>query len=285
MQTQTPPTYAPFFVRLVILVAAALGVALVSPSTYAETSSVQAYTSDAKIDNGTIVQLDASNPSKVKVATDANLQNMFGVTVDRSQLLITSSNEGSASQVYVAVSGTYTTLVSTQGGPISPGDYVTLSAINGVAMKASTDQKTVFGRATASFDGKGVTLATTTLTDSAGTTKTVQLGSIPVMINIQRNPNDKSTKVDVPNALQRVGLAIAEKEVSPVRIYLSAAIAAFSIIVALVIMYAGVRNGVISIGRNPLAKKSIYRTLFEVILTGILVIVVGLFAVYLLLKL
>ncbi len=285
MQTQTRNPYVRNFVGLVILASVALSITLATSYTHADSTSVQGYGSDVKIDNGTIVQLDGVTPSRVKVATQANLQNMFGVTVDRSQLLISSSNEGSTNQVYVAVSGTYSTLVSTQGGPISAGDYVTLSAINGVAMKASTDQKTVFGRATAGFDGKGVTLATTTLKDSTGATKTVQLGSIPVTINIQHNPNDKSTKVDIPSALQRVGQAIAEKEVSPVRIYLSAAIAVFSIIVALIILYAGIRNGIISIGRNPLAKKSIFRLLFEVILTGILVIVIGLFAVYLLLKL
>lgn len=264
--------------------AAVLSVAAASSFVHAE-GNVQGYASDTPLQNGTIVELQAGKTDRVAIASQANLQNMFGVTVDRSQLLISSSNDSLQNEVYVAVSGTYNTLVSTQNGTIASGDYVTMSAINGVAMKADTTQKTVFGRATAGFDGNDVTLGTTTLKDSSGVTRTVKLGMVPVTIDIMRNPNVKSTKVDLPQALQRVGQAIAEKEVSPVRIYLSVAITVISVIAAAVILYAGVRNSVISIGRNPMSKKSIFRALVEVILTGLLIIVVGLFAVYLLLKL
>ena len=248
--------------------------------------SVQGYSADAPIDNGTIVRLDGQNADRVKVATQAQLQNMFGVTVDRNQLSFTLSNDARDNETFVAVSGTYNVLVSTQGGTISAGDYVTLSSIDGVAMKASTKEKTVFGRAAAGFDGKSATLGKTDLKDTSGnTTKAVTLGSIPVTIDIRRNPNEKSTQVAVPDILKRVGQAIAEKEVSPVRIYLSMGITAISIIAAIAILYSGVRNGVISIGRNPMSKKSIFRALFEVILTSILILIIGLFAVYLLLKL
>jgi len=228
--------------------------------------------------------LTGKNSNSVKIATQADLQNMFGVTVDRSQLPLTISNEGLQNEVYVAVSGTYNVLVSTQGGSIASGDYVTLSSVNGIAMKAGTEEKTVFGRAAGAFDGKGVTLGTTTLKDSTGATnKTVTLGSIPVTINIQRNPNEKSTKVDVPQILERIGQAIAEKEVNPVRIYLSLGITVISIIAA--ILYSGVRTALISIGRNPMSKKSIFRALLGIVLTSILILIIGLFAVYLLLKL
>jgi hypothetical protein len=248
--------------------------------------SVQGYAADAPLENGTIVQLTGKDANRVKIATQSQLSNMFGVTVDRSQLSVTLSNANLENEVYVAVSGTYNVLVSTQGGTIKAGDYVTLSSVDGVAMKAGTAEKTVFGRAGSSFDGQGVTLGTTTLKDTSGkVTQTVTLGSIPVTINIQRNPNQTSTKVDVPAFLQRLGQAIAEKQVSPVRIYLSMAITAVSIIAAIVMLYSGIRNGVISIGRNPMSKKSIFRALVEVILTSILILVIGLFAVYLLLKL
>ena len=119
----------------------------------------------------------------------------------------------------------------------------------------------------------------------AAKTKTVKFGLIPVTIDIKSNPNDESTKVKVPEALQRIGKAIAEKEVSPIRIYLSMAITAISLIAAIAVIYSGVRNSVISIGRNPMSKKSIFRALLEIILTSILILIIGLFAVYLLLKL
>ncbi len=263
--------------------------AVVLPVTAADYGggSVTGYGADAPIDVGTIVQLSGGKDAKlVKVATQKQLQNMFGVVVDKNQLPITLSSEALKNETFVAVSGTYNVLVSTQGGAISSGDYVTMSAIDGIAMKASTEEKTVFGRAVAAFDGKGVNLGTMKLKDTTGKdNQTVTLGSIAVTIDIKKNPNEKSTKVDVPDFLQRLGQQIAEKEVSPIRIYLSMGITAISLVIALVVIYSGIRNSIISIGRNPMSKKSIFRALFEIILTCLLILIVGLFAVYLLLKL
>lgn len=247
--------------------------------------SVQGYAANKPIDTGTIVQLESKDSQRVTVATQSKLSNMFGVVVDQNQLPLKVSNHKLQNETFVAVSGTYNVLVSTQAGEITSGDYVTLSAVNGIVMKAGTDEDMVFGRANASFGTKGATLGTTTLKDSAGKTIKVALGIIPVTIDIKRNPNEKSTKTNVPEFLERAGLAIAEKEVSPIRIYLSVAITIISLIIAIIVLYAGVRSGVISIGRNPMSKKSIFRSLLEIILTSILILVIGLFAVYLLLKL
>ena len=276
--------------RIIISVAAIVGVfAVTAPAVQAADQNgtgVQGYAADAPLDHGTIVRLTGKNSNQVTIATQAQAQNMFGVTVDRNQLPLTITNAGLKNEVFVAVSGTYNVLVSTQGGPIVSGDYVTMSSVDGVAMKASTKEKTVFGRAGGSFDGKGVALGTTSLKDTSGkTNKTVTLGLIPVTIDIRSNPNTKSTKVKVPSFLERIGLAVAEKQVSPIRIYLSIAIMAVSVIAAIAIIYSGVRSGVISIGRNPMSKKSIFRALIEIILTSILILIIGLFAVYLLLKL
>lgn len=248
--------------------------------------SVQGYAAETPLDNGTVVQLASKGAQKVKIATKSELANMFGVTVDRNQQPLTITNEGLENEVFVAVSGTYTVLVSTEGGSIATGDYVTLSSINGVAMKAGTEEKTVLGRANGSFDGKGVVLGTTDVKDTSGKTiERVSLGSVPVTISIQRNPNEKSTKAQVPQFLERIGQAIAEKEVSPIRIYLSMGITLICLIAAIVVLYSGIRSSIISIGRNPMSKKSIFRSLLEIILTSILILVIGLFAVYLLLKL
>lgn len=250
--------------------------------------NIQSYAADKPIDNGTIVQLTGKTSDRVKIASQKELQNMFGVAIDRNQLPFTITGGNLQNETFVAVSGTHPVLVSTQGGKIEKGDYVTLSSVDGVAMKAGTvaDQKTVFGRAQAAYDGKGVVLGTTTLKDTTGkANQTVKIGSVPVTIDIRRNPNDKSTKADLPEILQRIGQAIAEKEVSPIRIYLSLAITAVSLIAAIAVIYSGVRNSLISIGRNPMSKKSIFRALLEIILTSILILIIGLFAVYLLLRL
>lgn len=261
---------------------------LVLPASAAEYGggSVQGYAANRPIDVGTIVQLTGENANRVAVSTQDQLQNMFGVTVDRRQVPIRISQGELQNEVYVAVSGTYNVRVSTQAGPIEAGDYLTLSSISGIAMKAGTEESTVFGRAVGSFDGEGVSLGSAELRDADGNTlSTVKLGSVPVTIDIKSNPNEKSTKTLVPEVLERIGQAIAEKEVSPIRMYLSLAIAAVSLITALIVLYSGVRSSIISIGRNPMSKKSIFRALLEIILTSVLILIIGLFAVYLLLKL
>ena len=276
--------------RIILGVTIAIGLVTTSVApALAETyggGSVQGYATETPLDYGTVVQLTGKDSNEVKIATQAELANMFGVVVDRSQLLAVSSNGSLKNETFVASSGTYSVLVSTQAGPIAVGDFVTMSSINGVLMKAGTEEKTVFGRATGAFDGKGVTLGTTTLKDTEGKpNKTVVIGSLPATIDVKHNPNDKTTKVNVPNFLERIGQAIAEKTVSPVRIYLSLGITIISVIAAIVILYSGIRNGVISIGRNPMSKKSIFRALLQIIFTSLLILVIGLFAVYLLLRL
>jgi hypothetical protein len=272
-----------------VLAALVCAISFVTPPVIATSyggGSAQDYAADTVLDSGTIVQLTSKDSNRVKIATQSDLQNMFGVVVDRNQLPLTVTHAGLPNETFVAVSGTYNVLVSTQAGSIAAGDYLTLSSVDGVAMKAGTEEKTVFGRAAESFDGKAVTLGSMVLKDTSGKTNTnVTLGSIPVTIDIRSNPNQKSTKVNVPSFLERVGLAIAEKPVSAIRIYLSMAIAAVCLIAAIAIVYAGVRSAVISIGRNPMSKKSIFRALIEVILTGVLILIIGTFAVYLLLKL
>ena len=275
--------------RGVISLAIAVGLLATAVPVAAETSygggSTQSYAASSPIENGAIVVLTGEKSNRVEIATQANVQNMFGVTVDRNTLQLALSNSENENEVFVAVSGTYNVLVSNQAGAIKSGDYLTLSSVNGVAMRAGDEEVTVFGRANANFDGKGTVLGNSSLKNSAGETINVALGSIPVTIDIKNNPNHKSTDSNLPEVLKRVGQAIAEKEVSPVRIYLSMGIAAVSLIAAIAVLYAGVRNGVISIGRNPMSKKSIFRALMEVILTSALILIIGLFAVYLLLKL
>lgn len=248
--------------------------------------NIQDYTSKKPLDNGTIVQLIDRDSKTVGPASAETASKMFGVVVDKQQLSVRLSSEGLENQTYVADSGTYSVLVSTQNGEIKAGDYITISSIAGVGMKAGTDEPTVFGRAVGGFDGKSLTIGSTELKNVNGqTSKTVSLGSIPVTIDIKKNPNIKSTKAKVPEMLERVGQAIAEKEVSPIRIYISTGIAVISLISAIIVIYSGVRNSVISIGRNPMSKKSIFRALAEIIMTSVLILLIGLFAVYLLLKL
>lgn len=247
-------------------------------------SDVETYQATSQLDPGTVVELTSDSDKQVAPVSKDKLGNMFGVTVDKSRFSVVLST-GNENEVHVATSGTYPVLVSTENGVINSGDYLTPSSINGILMKADTRQQTIFGRAAGSFTETSAAAGKMTLKDDQGATHEVRLGLVSTTIDIKKNPNIISTKVDVPKFLEDIGQQIAKKEVNPIRIYLSLFITAISLITSLVILYSGIRNGVISIGRNPMSKKSIFRALLEIILTSVAVLMVGLFAVYLLLRL
>lgn len=235
---------------------------------------------------GTIVQT-ADSPDSVKPATRNEVNKAFGVVINfESPLLITGGENDDS--LYIANSGRQFVIVSTENGPIEAGDYLAVSALSGTLMKAGDDQERVFAQALQSFDGKGTLIHSTTLKDQDGRPfKEVAVSEIEAMVEVKKNPNQVSTASNVPQWLQRVGQQIANSDepIVPFRLYLSAAIAVISTLIALVALYSGIRSAIVAIGRNPLSKKSIFRGLLEVILTSILVLLIGAFAVYLVIRL
>jgi hypothetical protein len=176
-------------------------------------------------------------------------------------------------------------LVSNQNGPIKSGDYISISALAGVGMKVDTTQPTVLGKAAGDFTGTGKVAGTAKLKDTNGKEITVSLGRIPVEISISHNPLQQSAADGLPGFLQHAGEAVAGKQVSPTRVYVALVVMVISALVAGGILYSGVRGGLIAIGRNPLAKKQIISGIIRVVLSGLICFIIGIFGVYLLLKL
>ena len=246
----------------------------------------QSYGADSQISPGIIVKLQDKDASKVEPLTEDSINKMLGVVVDANAAPVTLSNgTPKGIQVYVVTSGTFEVLVSNQNGVIHAGDYITISSLEGTGMKAGTAQTTVLGKATAGFDGKSGVLNTTTLKNSIGDQVNVAIGRIPVTVTVGRNPNLQINQPNLPGFLARASQNIANKPVSTARVYLSVAALLVSAIIAGSLLYAGVRSSLVAVGRNPLAKKSIVRSLVQVTLTSLIVFIIGLFAVYLLLKL
>jgi hypothetical protein len=264
---------------LIVLVALSLN----GPLQAQDAGIIQGYGSDEQLQRGMIVQLKKSDTSKVEPNSLKSIDQMHGVVVDANDAPFTISNEGA--KVFVAQSGRYDVLVTDQNGPISPGDYITISALNGIGMKAGTKEPVVIGRALDGFDGKQGVISTSEVRDTAGTTKTVNLGRVGTDITVNRNPNLKAEEPNVPEVLRKAAESIAGKQVNPARIYISVVIFLVSAVIAGSLLYSGVRNGIISLGRNPLSRKSVIRGMLQVVLVGLIIFFAGLFGVYLLLKL
>ena len=269
--------------KRIVATLAVLGLALL-PIGYSKAvlaqAVTQAYNSTTPLSPGIIVQLDDKNPSIVEPATAGNADNIHGVVVAANEAPVTLSNNNSTmQQVYVATSGEYQVLVSDQNGPIQTGDYISMSSISGVGMKSDNSQTIVIGRALSGFNGTSDTQGTTTLKEG-NKNVTIHLGYVNVDFVLSHNPEYQPSKtIVVNNFLQKFGHTIANKNVSLVRVYISAAVLLVCAVIAGGLLYAGVRTSISALGRNPLAKRSILRSLVEVVFASLAVFIVGIVAV------
>ncbi len=261
----------------------ALVVLAINGQTNAQSAAVQAYSTTSPLQSGTIVQLDGHDSSSVEALTQSNVSDMFGVVVPANSSPITLSNpDATSTQAYVATSGSYNVLVSTQDGDIASGNYITISAIDGVGMKAGTTQPLVLGKALESFNGSN-SLSTASLKAASGTSVNVDIGSIPVAISVAHNPLMLNTTTNLPAFLQKATQAVTTKPVSTSKVYLGLAIIVIATSLSGGLMYAGVKSSIVAIGRNPLSRKSVLRGLLQVTLIALTIFILGLFGVYLLL--
>ncbi|HEX8763072.1 MAG TPA: hypothetical protein VF733_04930 [Candidatus Saccharimonadales bacterium] len=272
-----------FVRRGLLVVGLVLGI-LASGVPAAAQKITQGYQAEGPLQKGMIVRLDPKDGSKVQAVQQNDGGDVLGVVVSSAEAGVSLSNTGVAEEIFVANSGQFDVLVSTQNGPINTGDYIALSSLAGVGMKADTKQQYVLGKALDSFDGKSTTEGTTTLKTSNGSQQ-VSLGRIGIEISVAHNPKySKQAIAGVPNALAKLVQLATDRPVTAFRVYLGAGTALLSIIVAGVILFAGVRTSMTAVGRNPLAKKTIFRSLLQVVLIALIVFVIGGIAVYLLLR-
>jgi hypothetical protein len=270
------------FSRVLALVGL-MALVLLSVSSFVVAQTLtQGYGSDEPLQKGMIVRLKQEDASKIEALQLETIEKMFGVVVDPNDAPVTLSADGQ--KVFVATVGRFDVLVTDQSGSIAPGDYITISAIRGIGMKAGTTEPVVAGRAMAGFDGKSNVVSSTEVKVGDKTQK-VNIGRIQVDIGVARNPLLKAQEPNLPELLKRAAESIAGKPVSPAKAYVSVVVFVVSAIIAGSLMYGGVRSGIISIGRNPLSKKSIIRGMLQVIVTGLIIFISGIFGVYLLLKL
>jgi hypothetical protein len=242
------------------------------PLAVAADNVVEGFSSTQPLQPGEVVAIDKAADRSVKVAPADNANLIYGVVVDPSDAPITLV--GQNSQVFVATTGTYPVLVSANGGTIHPGDYISMSNINGIAGKAQVGQALVLGKSQSSFDGKAAVVS------SEGG---VKIGRVYVSIGITKNPI-VSTDPTVPAYLRKVANSVANRSVPVIRVYTALVIFAIAMASAIVILWSGVRSSMISLGRNPLSRHAIFSGMYKVLVTGIGVFIIGLAGVYLLLK-
>lgn len=105
-------------------------------------------TGDSSLTAGDVAYVDQSGLAQK--STRSYQQGLIGVVSSGGGLVIGNASEG----ITVAAAGRVAVRVSTENGPVRPGDYLTSSSIAGVAMKATANGP-VIGVATTAFSGAG----------------------------------------------------------------------------------------------------------------------------------
>jgi hypothetical protein len=255
------------------------GLAIAAESAATNTVA-QSYDADPSVLTGMAVQLKPSGQTTVIPVEAKDIHKTIGVVapIDGANIVL-SPPTATSQQVLVAPTGRYSLLVSNQNGAIRAGDYLTVSALAGISMKANSGQSEIIGRAVSDFNGKSNTVDTVNIKNNGGGTVSVAVGYVQADVRLAPNPlyhNDNN----LPGFLSKAARSVANKPVSALRVYLSVTVLVATLFITGSMLYGGVRGGMTAIGRNPLAKGIISRGLLQTIIFGLVVLMLGMLAAY-----
>jgi len=240
-------------------------------------SVTQGFGADSVLQRGMIVRIKESDTSKVEPLNQSDAKNMYGVVVDPNDAPVTLSSD--TQKVFVATTGQYDVLVSDQNGAINKGEYITISSVSGIGMKYDEVQSVVIGRALEDFSAQNNVIGKTIANG-----KNINLGRITTDVTVAKNPLQKSDNTKIPEFFKNAAEAVAGRQVNSIRIYFGLIIFIICSLISVVVLYVGIRSGIVSIGRNPLSKKSVIKAMLQVVAIGLFIFLGGVFAVYLVLK-
>lgn len=225
---------------------------------YSDASIARTYVvAGAQPASGDLISFDNASES-LHLSNAADDQTLFGVVVANPVLVLQS--EGAT--VPIVVTGEAEVNVTTAGGAIRAGDLITSSSIPGKGQLASSTDTFIVGTALASFP------ASSTPPASAGGLRS---GSVPVLLSIGPRP-DTAVQTAAGSASETSTGKYAIGASTLLRYFLAALVAIGSIGIAFRNFGSSIRDGIISVGRNPLAKSSIQSM---VILNAFLIVLVS----------
>lgn len=239
-------------------------IASAAPPEFSIANTVQI--ADTEAIDGDVMSLDkdANLTRSTKVSDDK----MYGVLVEKPQIVYRTN-----SAIPVVRNGTAYVNVTTAGGPIVIGDYITTSSLAGKAMKAPDSSGYMLGAALAPFDGKeGGTPVTVDGKPYMQGRLLVAIGigpSSPILF--KAGGGIMGTVKQIANAVM-YNIGTSKQFERLTRILLAALIALLVIYISFRTFGKNITKGIEAIGRNPLAKNSIQAM---IIMNVILILVVS----------
>lgn len=225
----------------------------------------QGYRADEVLAPGTMVSLGNNTNGTVVPATIDNNESLIGVVVGSSSIELT----GPGRSLHVSNSGATGVYVSDLNGPVHAGDAIIPSPIAGVGMRAISAGKIV-GIAQGDVSAGDTKTVSVTRNDGRTTNVTVGLAPVALQVGYYTPPTEKSP---LPGFLQVFANAIAGHQVPVLRIVAALLMVIIGLAVVGVMLFSAVHSTLVSLGRNPLAKSSIYHGLWQVFATSAILLV------------
>ena len=198
--------------------------------------------SEDSVDSGDIVSFDRTT-QLFRLAREAGDENLFGVVSQDPLLVLETEPDG----IPIVRSGETQVNVTVANGPIAAGDYITSSAIAGKGQRADSDHTYIIGVALEPFLGE-----------------TTPEGSVSVLLSV-------GTQEEAASRAGTTGVTEATV-LNIIQYVIAALIAIGSIYIAFKNFGPNIKDGIVSIGRNPLAKSSIQSM---VILNAVLIVLIS----------
>jgi hypothetical protein len=248
-------------------------------------NTIESYGTSQALRPGILVQINPNNSEDVIPASQQTITKTFGVVVNASDTALTVANTTSSNNsAYVSSSGNYQMIVSDQNGSIKAGDYLTMSAVDGIAMEDNAVEPITVGMASGSFNGTMGIIGTQKLELSNKTYKTVHFGIIYANVSIAHNPLLVTESSIVPSFLVNFSKGLTGRTVSAWRIYIALITVLGICIIVGAMLYSAVKSSLTAIGRNPLSRSTLFRGFIQVVISAVIIFISGIFLVYLLLK-
>jgi hypothetical protein len=249
-----------------------------APASASSANISHSYQSQSDIPAGSLVSLDPSKSGFVLAANTENASRILGVVVESKDSLL--AIDESKGDVQVATSGTATALVSDLNGEIKVGDQVAVSPFEGIGMKAASGTR-IIGLAQSAFSAKSPGVQKQTVKDNSGKSREIAIGTVRVNISPGASGAGSDDKI---NSLQKLVRSLTGKIIPTGRIVVAIIITTVTLIALIALIYGSVYSTIISVGRNPLAKYAIYRSMGAVLAMALITAAVAMGVVVLLLR-
>lgn len=231
-------------------------------------------TNDSGLQTGMVVSLslDSASSDSVERASQDTSDKVVGVvtTLDKSLVTVSSAQ----ANVLVESEGDVDSYVSDLNGNVQKGDLLVLSPLKGVFMKASaTTTATVLAIA-----ANNPQTSQNYAYAIDGQTKQTAISKVTVNLNQSGAQNTGATVTD--SVLARLGKSVVGKDVGEIRVVIAMIIFFIVLIAEGAILYGAISSALTALGRNPLAKRIIRAELLRVVIIALVVLGLGLAAVY-----